>query len=143
MGPKSSQASERLIYVQSPTGVQRPQAAELDNFVLVGESDLLQGLGRLRAAGWVRATLLNNPAGVANIPIVLLAPLNLDQFLVAFLTQVHLNRRGVAVADLVNPAVAAVPHFGLMAMAGLLVVPVYQVDVAIGPVAHVDKASPG
>src|SRR5258708_6309321 len=108
------------------------------------ESELLQLLTRPRATGRWRAALLKNAAGMAGIPILFLTPFQPHPFFIALLRQVDTGHRlGVTVANLVDPTIASVPNFGLMAVAGLLVVPINQVDVAVGTEAQVNKASPG
>ena len=66
-----------------------------------------------------------------------------DQLLVRALLQVDaLHRLRAAVADLVDAAVGAVPDLRLVAVAGLLVVPVDQVHVAVRAVLQVDEPGP-
>ncbi len=69
--------------------------------------------------------------GVPHIPVSLV----FHKLLFGAFSQIDVGHRFCAlVADLVNPPVRAIPDFFLLVVARLLVVPVDQVDVAVGAV---------
>ena len=79
---------------------------------------------------------------MADVPVVLVvssSPIPV----VRLLARSTGHRLRAAVADLVDAAVGAVPDLRLAVVAGLLVVPVDEVDVAVGAVLQVDELRPG
>src|SRR5208282_3994394 len=105
---------------------------------------LVPGAGRGGTLA-VREALLKDAARVASVPVVGVKLVRYQLRIGALLKIDRLRKRfGTPVTNLVNPAVAAVPGLDVAAdVARLLVVPVDQVDVAVGSVAEVDEARPG
>ena len=117
--------------------MQCPQAAQPAGLIGIGEGDL----GERLVHGCIAASFGEQQAGLPHIPVVGVE-LQLDQFQVGLLTQIDGNRFGVLVANLVDATIGPIPDRFLGSVAGLLVVPVEQEDIAVGPVAEIDEACP-
>ena len=89
----------------------------------------------------VRAALLQDPPGVAHVPVVGVE-LQRDQLVVGQLLQVDRRGLGVLVGDLEDAAVGAVVAVRVAMMAGVGVVPVDHVHLAVGAVLQVEDLRP-
>src|SRR5262245_25132918 len=123
-----------------PWGVEGPERAETKDRVRVTQQLLEGGLGRRRHRSGGERPLVDQSARTPDVPFVLVG-LKLHELGVAQLSQIHLHRPGVAVRELVDPAVGGVRLVVVVALAG--VGPVGDVDAAVGSVLTIQPAEPG
>src|SRR5690606_14817375 len=105
--------------------------------LLLGEEMLLERRVNLR----VRAALLQDPASIADVPVVPVE-LQLDELVVRKLPHVDDHGLRIAVGDVVDAAIRAIPNERIRQVARLLVVPVRDEDRAVGAVAKRDASIP-
>ena len=131
--------------VEPPDGVQRPQAAQPPGLRPCDRrrrSSPVHRDGLGPASGAV--AFLKQSAAHGGHTSRSRCSLQLDQLLVGHSSpDPTCTGLRAAIADLVDAAVGAVPDFDVARVARLLVVPVDEVDVAVGPVAQVDEPRPG
>ena len=129
-------------FIQPARDVQGPDRAEHAGRLASPPEDLPEGAVGLRHVLARRRALLEDPAGVADVPVVLVE-LERDQFPVARPREVDAGGPGRAVGDLVDAPVLALGavRVGLVALVG--VGPVDEEGGAVGAGLDRDPAEPG